>query len=1038
MGLEAAHNRDSSRGSNRASGNDTGARPHLSPTPGHTPGHTPGTQPTGADRARAAHTAPTHRVLRTLAGTCVAALTVGGLVVAASSAPPAQAAQEPEGAATFTINNIASIFTDSVVNNSPTERTYPFIDPSDEPGVWDYNFRRLVYYGTVEDTRNQVDRYAYMETYKPNMWSRDGWVKPLDQWGPWPDGSLQDGSGWKRAQWLESSLASQGYWSYTTRSLPWGENPAENGVIFYNNETTVQGKIAPWKQTAVGFQPASPGTVAAGKPFLLGTLRNNNLPIFNNLERGTGRNQKTLTDIGSQRYFHGDLNLRIQGDGFAMQGAIPWDLEESQDDTETTVVPRSGGAYTIVANSVCDTNPDGSVAANGSRRKIRGKFTGPARLYNPEGRNTDQWLTGKTVCAQHVGAGNGTHDLYNKGQKGHINQTAGWAKAQRAENDWPDAVDISLRTPASNDTVSISTSTLPDTVWEKDGIRYRMTIWGFTDNGRSASCPAAPPEGAQPVTSMSTPELNMSFACLYASIAQERYVRIHKVITTDGGRTYATQPSATFTSTATRDAVDAPAGATASSTTPDGTAVSGWVQDGSFNQTITPTGVGADKKGSMASYQAFLVGHSDFTITESGVTSPDDPDEQWTLESISCVNGAGEAVAATVDTDAKSVNFAGVGSVASATAQTIDCTFTNHAKSANVSVKQELVTSGGDGPVTFDVDYKVTATNSGSLDADTGALQVAPGFPSSLTINSVRVAATQEGLDAGTELAAAGGRYQITDGDPLPANSSREYWVRINVTRSEAANVDESRFSCRYLGPPRSGYGLYSEVIAAANRDSDGTDNNKACAPVRVRTVVIAKAGRQFTNLQWPEIANEYVDAQGYSYYPLSGSEFAIYDVDPRVDGSATPVLTLDASNTGTFPYYWKVTTLATDKKYWLVETKAPEGHLLLPQPIGFTLSAQLGDGTGTNVMPDTEIFDQNKWTKASVQVYNSGYNDLSLDVQGMIVDGKFMATIMVADREAPVLPNSGGPGLYPYLAASAAFFASSLAARRAARKRAA
>ena len=976
------------------------------------------------------------------------ALLVGGLVVA----PPAQAAQtaqatqttqaaqaaEEPGGASFTINNVASIFTDSVVNNSPTERTYPFIDPSDEPGVWDYNFRRLVYYGTVEDTRNQVDRYAYMETYKPNMWSRDGWVKPLDQWGPWPGGSLQEGTGWKRAQWLESSLASQGYWSYTTRSLPWGENPEENGVIFYNNETTLQGKIAPWKQTAMGFQPASPGTVAAGKPFLLGTLRNNNLPIFNNLERGTtGKEQKKLTDIGQQRYFHGDLNLRIQGDGFAMQGAIPWDVEESQDDTETTVVPRAGGAYTIVANSMCDTNPDGSVAANGRRRKIGGKFTGPARLYNPEGRNTDQWLTGKTVCAQHVGAGNGTHDLYNKGQQGHINQTAGWAKAQRAENDWPDAVDISLRTPASNDTVSISTSTLPDTVWEKDGIRYRMTIWGFTDNGRSASCPAVPPEGARPVTSMSTPELNMSFACLYASITQERYVRIHKVTEMDGAGAGAAQPSATFTSTATQDAVDAPAGATASSATPDGTAVSGWVEDGAFNQTLTPSGLGESKRASMASYRAFLVGHSDFTITEADVT-PAAPDEEWALESISCVNGAGEAVAATVDTDTKSVNFAGVGAAASAAAQTIDCTFTNRARRADVSVKQELVANGGNGPVTFDVDYKVTATNSGSLDGDTGALQVAPGFPSSLTINSVRVAATQEGLGAGTELAAAGGRYQITDGDPLPANSSREYWVRINVTRSEAANVDESRFSCRYLGPPRSGYGLYSEVIAASGRDSDGTDNNKACAPVRVRTVVIAKAGRQFTNLQWPEIANEYVDAQGYSYYPLAGSEFAIYDVDPRVNGSATPVLTLDASNTGNFPYYWKVTTLATDKKYWLVETKAPEGHLLLPQPIGFTLSAQLGDGTGTNVMPDTEIFDQNKWTKASVQVYNSGYNDLTLDVQGMIIDGKFTATIMVADREAPTLPYSGGPGLYPYLAASAALIASALAARRAAHRRAA
>ena len=85
--------------------------------------------------------------------------------------------------------------------------------------------------------------------------------------------------------------------------------------------------------------------------------------------------------------------------------------------------------------------------------------------------------------------------------------------------------------------------------------------------------------------------------------------------------------------------------------------------------------------------------------------------------------------------------------------------------------------------------------------------------------------------------------------------------------------------------------------------------------------------------------------------------------------------------------------------------------------------------------MPDTEIFDQNKWTKASVQVYNSGYNDLTLDVQGMIIDGKFTATIMVADREAPTLPNSGGPGLYPYLAASAALIASSLATRAARRR---
>ncbi len=39
--------------------------------------------------------------------------------------------------------------------------------------------------------------------------------------------------------------------------------------------------------------------------------------------------------------------------------------------------------------------------------------------------------------------------------------------------------------------------------------------------------------------------------------------------------------------------------------------------------------------------------------------------------------------------------------------------------------------------MTFDVDYKVTATNSGSLDSDTRGLAGRAGLPSGLTINSV-------------------------------------------------------------------------------------------------------------------------------------------------------------------------------------------------------------------------------------------------------------------------------------------------------------
>lgn len=980
----------------------------------------------------------TNALLRKFACTAAAAFVLGGVYLTAPlNTEPANAAQEPAGSDTFTISNVASIFSDSVVNNSPTQRTYPGIALTNQTAMQDKNFRRFVYYGTVLDTKNSVFKYAYMEKNNPNMWSRDGWVKPLDQWGTWPGGSMQEGTGWQRAQWLESSLASQGYWSYTTRSMPWGENPAENGIIFYNNEITVQGKVSPWMQTAMGFKPNNPGTVSTGQPFLLGTLRNNNLPIFNNLERGTGRDEKTLTDVGPQRYFHGNLNLRIQGDGFAMQGIVPWNITETQDDTQTTVVPRAGGAYTIVANSVCDTDPSGLVAANGSRRRIRGKFTGPARLYNPEGRDSDQWLTGQTVCAQNVGTGNGTHDLYNKGQQGHIDQTAGWAKAQRAENDWPDAVDISLRTPASNDTVSISTSTLPDTVWEKNGVRYRMTIWGFTNNGQSASCPAAPPAGATPVTSMSTQELNMTFACLYATINQERYVRIHKVITTDDGRTYTTQPSATFTSTATQDTIDASTGATASSTTSNGSTVSGWVGNGSFSQTITPTGVGAANKGSMASYQAFLVGHSDFTVTETGMTSTDDPTEQWELTDITCVNGEGDDVGVTINKATKSINFAGVGAAHSAAAQMIDCTYTNRSRHASVSFQNTVAANGGlTGALTFDIDYKITASNKGTLNSDTGTVQFVPNFAYGLTINSVMIGSSQDALDLGTPVSAVGGRYTITGSEPLPANTTREYWVRVNVTRSETAGVTISNYMCRNIGgTPTSGYGMYADLSVAANRDIDGAANNKACGSVPVHTLVIAKAGHQYTNLQWPEISNEYMDDQGNGLYPLSGSEFAIYDVDPRVNASATPIVSLNSTNVGYSPYYWKTTTLEMGKQYWLVETKAPAGHSLLPQPIPFTLTSRYPDGSGTNVSMGAEMSNPLRWTKAAVQSYNSDFDNNSPNSQGMIVDGRYQASIIVVDTEMPTLPKAGGLGLYPYLAASAALIASALATRAARRR---
>ncbi len=93
----------------------------------------------------------------------------------------------------------------------------------------------------------------------------------------------------------------------------------------------------------------------------------------------------------------------------------------------------------------------------------------------------------------------------------------------------------------------------------------------------------------------------------------------------------------------------------------------------------------------------------------------------------------------------------------------------------------------------------------------------------------------------------------------------------------------------------------------------------KVCGPVRVRTVIIAKVGRQFTNLQWPEIANEHRRAR-LLLLPTGWLRVRNLRRGLRAStGRPISVLTLDASNTGGFLHYRKVTTLATDKKYWLV-----------------------------------------------------------------------------------------------------------------------
>ncbi len=72
----------------------------------------------------------------------------------------------------------------------------------------------------------------------------------------------------------------------------------------------------------------------------------------------------------------------------------------------------------------------------------------------------------------------------------------------------------------------------------------------------------------------------------------------------------------------------------------------------------------------------------------------------------------------------------------------------------------------------------------------------------------------------------------------------------------------------------------------------------------------------------------------------LGGAEFALFDTDPTAAG-ATPMtkgITVNPTDASAFTS----TGLTFGKDYWLVETKAPEGHELLAHPVKFTIT---GDG---------------------------------------------------------------------------------------------
>ena len=874
--------------------------------------------------------------------------------------------------------------------------------------------------------------------------------------------------------WLGGETAkNRDAWTYIARGTPWkwdnqtgdyGDTAASKAWMqaHYDQWAADPTKIWVNGQSAIGFKPNNPGKVEPGQTFLLGAIRHNNLPI----------GQAAAPGGLGQPYFVSSLNLKFTGLIPGDQGeAFPFINHETFNTLASTIIYRKGGAYVktpgVAGTGTCST----SFGTNGwdvnqlvGGRRVRdlvldgtygrpgytpsGDFIGPAYEPDPVNAadrsqgyvNKPESRSGRMYCVKYVGEGNGDYDLYSQYYNGGAEQPHNQlVKEEVTPRYWPGAKGNVNEDPYVSDTVKLE-KTVSDKTFTQNGRTYRLHLWGFVpaenatnfltpENFNSiptANCPTTVPSDAKRTDYFVTQELSVNYACLYGVITEERSVRIVKSVEDPSGANPRI-PAASFTATTGSTWADntgrtpATTGTvsvtkpTASSAPARGTYMSAT----NSLATLTPTGFGEANAKYDSTFIPFEVGNSDFTIEEKEISTGGD--DKWNLKDVKCVNGVGDDVAVT--RTERGVSFKNVGGAPSNEAAPITCTFVNEYQAPKLRVEKSIENNGGaTGATNFTVDYKIVATNDGTLAANTGKLTDKPEFAKGLEIQSAKIAETQAGLDTASDATATNGVYTLTNGVELAPNASKGFWIRFKVTRNTAAaGYSEENLACRgdSSGIPKAGYGLFNQVYAENGKDWDGTENNKACGPTVPHDFVVVKAGTQNTGKTFTDPSNQYTGPKGVKMYPLSGAEFAIYNANPNTDANATVVKTLTQAN-ATDGYYWSVNELELGRVYWLVETKAPAGHSLLPRPITFTLDAARADGSGTKVELGDEVENTAKWAKGAVQAFSSASSSLP-DPKGFLVGNTHKATLLVKDTEVGHLPVSGSFGIYPYIGVAVA-----------------
>ena len=984
-------------------------------------------------RARAGHarTKRTGVASRALAALAVVATAASTLVVSQVAAPQAaQAAQEP-AATGIEVGQVYAKMGKGITNDTATSTT-----PA---------YNNFIRYGIVTGmSRHRIKSDNNML----GTWLGGNYAGANDAWT-----YIARGAPWK---WDDQ----------TDNTGPGDTQASKDWMQEHYNLWKNGGDKTIWVdgQSAIGFKPNNPGTVQPGETFLIGEIRHNNLPI------------QGMSPV--QHFLHSSLWLQFLNLFPNDQGEeYPFVNEETSNTLATTILYRKGGAYVKTAGEPGTGTCSSDFGLNGwpANRQIEGQwprdwvlkggkygtpgrtpsgnFIGPA--YEPDPvdasdrskgyQNKPESASGRMYCVKYVGEGNGDYDLYSQYYNAGAGQPYSTLNPNKPEilpRTWPGAKGNVNQSPYVADTIKLN-KTVSTRTFEKNGRTYRLSIWGFVPNGStlvtsdninnvpSVECPSSVPENAPRTNTFVAEELSVNFGCLYGVITEERSVRIVKSVEDPSGAN-PTIPAANFavtTGSTWADNTSRTPETTGTVTVTKPTASSApakasYISAADPAASLTPTGFGAANAKYDSTFIPFEVGNSDFTITEKDISTGGE--DKWNLKDIKCVNGIGEDVAVTKTE--RGVNFKNVGGAATNEAAPITCTFVNEYQAPKLRVQKTIENNGGaNGATTFNVDYKIIATNDGTLAANTGKLTDKPDFAKGLEINSAKIAETQAGLDSASNATATGGVYTLTDGVELAPGATKEYWIRFSVTRNPAAaGYNEADLACSVNGNNElaPGKGLFNEVLAENGKDSDGTSNNKACGPTVPHDFVIVKAGTQNTGTTFADASNQYIGPNNAAMYPLKGAEFAIYKSNPNTDANATVVKTLTQAN-ATDGYYWSVNDLDLDTAYWLVETKAPAGHSLLPQPLEFKLTTARADGSGTNVELASDLTDQSKWATSAVQAFAS--DSSTPGPQGFLVGGTRKATLVVKDTQVGELPKAGSTGIYPYIGVAAALMSGAM-----------